>query len=103
MPSIINFLAASKTLSGSTFTLATPVCMAAMATALATLAGISAVNALGNILIGLNSDSFILLAIAYAAAILLWGSYTFISKFISFALVSIAPLNIPGKAKELLT
>lgn len=63
-PSIINFLAASKIFSGSTLTLATPVYMAAMATALATLAGISAVSAPGNILIGLNSDSLILLAIA---------------------------------------
>jgi hypothetical protein len=34
---------------------------------------------------------------------LLWDNNTFISKLISFALVSIAPLNIPGKAKELLT
>ncbi len=103
LPSIINFLEASKILSGSTFTLATPVCMAAIATALATLAGISAVSALGKILIGLKSDSLILLAIAYAAAILLKQIDTFISKLISLALVSIAPLNIPGKAKELFT
>lgn len=68
-PSIINFLVLSKISSGSTFTYATPLSIAAMATALATFAGISAVKAPGNILIGDSSDSLILLAIAYAAAI----------------------------------
>jgi hypothetical protein len=38
--------------------------MAAMATALATFAGISAVNALGSILVGDNSLSLMLFAIA---------------------------------------
>lgn len=68
-PSIINFLDSSKTFSGSTLTLATPVFIAAIATALATLAGISAVKAPGKIFVVLSSDSLILLAIAYAAAI----------------------------------
>jgi hypothetical protein len=63
-PSIISFLVKSYISSGSTYTTAAPLSIAAIATALATFAGISAVNAPGNILVGDKSDSFILLAIA---------------------------------------
>ena len=66
---MICFLALSKTTSASITCCATPVCYAASTTALATAAGISTANAVGNILNRFNSATGMQSAIAWAAAI----------------------------------
>ena len=78
------------------YILATPVSLAALATAADTSFPTRGSNASGNTNSVVNSSSFIIFAITYAAA-------TFISSLISLALTSSAPLNIPGKASTLFT